>query len=89
MVIFEHLSHYRFSIHEVWAIKDDDFFTDEEYEELLTSSIGRQHFVEQPTTVKINPLGDVIEGKDDYFAHPVSKNEIIRKRLVWWLEPRV
>lgn len=51
-------------------IKDDNFFTNKEYEELMTSSIRNQTFdpVEPVSDTLNEPIDEIIEGKDDYFT---------------------
>ena len=51
-------------------IKDDNFFTNKEYDELMTSSIRKQTFdpVEPVSDTLNEPIDEIIEGKDDYFT---------------------
>lgn len=51
-------------------IKDDNFFTNKEYEELMASSIRKQSFdAVAPVSATLDEvLHELIEGKDDYFT---------------------
>ena len=51
-------------------IKDDNFFTNKEYEELMASSIRGQSFdsVTPLSATLDEPIDEIIEGNDDYFT---------------------
>lgn len=54
----------------VWVIKDDNFFTNKEYEELMTSYTRNQSFDPAvPTSAVFDEyIHEIIEGKDDYLT---------------------
>ena len=56
----------------MWIVKDDEYFTNEEYDDLLTSSLRNQQFEPTPPQQSKNETDkstwiDIIEGEDDYF----------------------
>ena len=53
-----------------WVIRDDNFFTNKEYEKLMTSHLRKQSFDPAvPTSAVFDEyIHDIIEGKDDYLT---------------------
>ena len=54
----------------IWVIRDDNFFGNQEYEELMTSYLRNQTFDPAvPTSAVADEyLREIIEGKDDYLT---------------------
>ena len=62
----------RIYVSNMWVVKDDEYFTNEEYDDLLTSSLRNQQFEPTPPQQSKNETDkstwiDIIEGEDDYF----------------------
>lgn len=55
-----------------WVIRDDNFFKNKEYEELMTSFLRNQSFdpaVSSRPAILDEPLYQLVEGRDDYLTN--------------------
>ena len=60
----------RIQLSHFWVVRDDKYFTNKEYNDLMDSYLREQSF--EPSAPWSAPedeqMSDVIDGKDDYFA---------------------
>ncbi|XP_028394032.1 galactose-3-O-sulfotransferase 2-like [Dendronephthya gigantea] len=71
----------RFQMSHYWVIRDDSFFKNKEYEELMTSYLRKQSFDPEVNNVVMPPedldegMYQFVEGKDDFLETPENYSD--------------
>ncbi|CAB4021837.1 galactose-3-O-sulfotransferase 2-like [Paramuricea clavata] len=76
--------HNKIQVSNVWVIKDDNFFTNKEYEELMTSYTRNQSFdpAVHTSAVLDEYIHEIIEGKDDYLTTDDNYSDFDNSALI-------